>query len=90
MKQTFKNIILCYVINVQCRHFTKGSAHYCNFDIKDSVGSRNFHKWGPIDCLRGARSSQASVIPYMSNQLFPKKMGRARLAPFKFNSERSV
>ena len=41
-------------------------------------GSRNFHKWGPTDCLRGARSSHASVIPYISNQFFFSQKGRTR------------
>ena len=41
-----------------------------------SGGSRNVHKWGPTDCLRGARSCHASVIPYIINQIiFPKKGG---------------
>ena len=52
------------------------------FGVNNSGGSRNFQKWGPTDCLRGARSSHASVIPYISNKIFSQKGGaRASWAP---------
>ena len=37
--------------------------------VTSTGGSRNFHKWGPTDCLRGARSSDSL---YKQRHVFPK------------------
>ena len=48
-----------------------------------SGGSRNFHKWGPTDCLRrGSRSRFSdSLYKHCCNQIFSQKWGPGSLPP---------